>query len=347
MRYLVYLFYCLLVLVVGFFLAEGVARLLGYRPYRTGRPSISVEPGGRLYRKHPTLGFAHLPGSFTIALASCYRFQATHGDDGLRITRPAGSSLASRDTQQIWVFGCSFTYGWCLNDAETYPWLLQERFPSFEVVNFGTEGYGTIQSLIQLKEALAEGRNPPALLIVAYVSLHDMRNCGFRIWRKGLIPSMDLGEIFLPMASLDHVGNLQYAYIKLDYKPLPFMDRFAFVHRLEESYNKWEERSRNGHQVTKSILGKINRICRDQKIVPVVAGLSWDKRTAEVLQYCRSLGMFTIDIAIDYTRPENNNLPHDGHPNAKTNREYARRLGDYLEERVLPKLSGQEKHGPE
>src|SRR3989442_4574849 len=31
----------------------------------------------------------------------------------------------------------------------SYPWLLQEKFPNYDVVNFGVMGYGTVQSLIQ------------------------------------------------------------------------------------------------------------------------------------------------------------------------------------------------------
>lgn len=341
MRYLLYLGYCLLVLVAAFFLAEGVVRLLGNRPYENKALRFSsVEPGGRLYQRHPTLGFAHFPGRYTLTLPSGFKFQVTHGNDGLRITHPPGNKPAAADPKQIWIFGCSFTYGLCLNDPETYPWLLQERFPDFLVVNFGVGGYGTIQSLIQLKEALAAGRKPPAVLIIAYVNLHDMRNCGFRSWRKGLIPHLELGETLFPHASLDREGNLQYAYVKWDYAPLPFMDRCAFLHRLETAYNRWEDRSRHGRLVAQAIFREINRICRDQNIVPVMADLTWDRKTGEMLEYCRSLGMFPVDISLDFTHPDNNFLPHDGHPNARANREYARRLGDFLQERVLPQMAG-------
>jgi hypothetical protein len=264
----------------------------------------------------------------------------THGDDGLRITHPPRNKPAAADPKQIWIFGCSFTYGLCLNDPDTYPWLLQERFPDFEVVNFGVGGYGTIQSLIQLKEALAAGRKPPAVLIIAYVNLHDLRNCGFRSWRKGLIPHLELGETFFPHADLDREGNLQYAYVKWDYAPLPFMDRCAFLHRLETAYNRWEDRSRHGRLVAQAIFREINRICRDHQIIPVLADLTWDRKTGEMLEYCRSLGMFGVDISLDFTHPDNNFLPHDGHPNARANREYARRLGDFLQERVMPQLAG-------
>lgn len=327
---------------MAFFLAEGAVRFLGYRPYQPEGGISSVEPGGRLYRVHPTLGFAHLPGRFTITLAGGYRFQATHGTDGLRLTRPLESPQAAGSSKEIWIFGCSFTYGFSLNDAETFPWLLQERFPDWRVVNFGAGGYGTIQSLIQLKEALTGGRKPPAVLIVAYGSFHDMRNCGYRLWRKSLIHHAAFGEVFLPQAGLDRQGNLTYARVKLDYAPFPFMDRSAFIHRLEEAYNRREASSLEGHQVSRALLGEINRICRERQIVPVVAGLMWDKKTALVLEHCRSQGMFTVDIAVDFTRPENNLLPYDGHPNARANREYARRLGDYLQEKVLPQLAATE-----
>jgi hypothetical protein len=50
--------------------------------------------------------------------------------------------------------------------------------------------------------------------------------------------------------------------------------------------------------------------------------------------------MFGVDISLDFTHPDNNFLPHDGHPNARANREYARRLGDFLQERVMPQLAG-------
>ena len=326
--------------MVGFFLAEGVTRLQGYRPYRhIGSGITSVEPGGRLYRKHPTLGYANLPGKLTITLKTGLKFQVNNGNDGLRITRPPGTALASVDPKQMWIFGGSFTYGFCLNDAETYPWLLQERFPNFEVVNFGVGGYGTLQSLIQLQEALAGGRTPPALLIVAYAVFHNMRNCCHRIYWKNLIPSMDLEEIYLPRASVDQNGKLICKYVKLEYTPFPFMDRFALLNRLETAYNVWEDRLPEGLQTAKAIFREINRICRHRQIVPVVASLTPDKITRKVLEYCRGLGMFTTDISVDITRPENICYPYDNHPNAKTNREYARRLGDFLQGKVLPHLA--------
>src|SRR5262249_10125369 len=66
------------------------------------------------------------------------------------------------------VFGCSFTYGWLVNDAETYPYLLQAALPEYRIVNFAVPGYGNVQSLLQFKRALATHANKPALALFTY-----------------------------------------------------------------------------------------------------------------------------------------------------------------------------------
>jgi len=56
--------------------------------------------------------------------------------------RATASELRPRE-QQVVVIGGSLTQGWGLSDAETYPWRLQERLDTVEVVKYGTSGYGT------------------------------------------------------------------------------------------------------------------------------------------------------------------------------------------------------------
>jgi hypothetical protein len=55
------------------------------------------------------------------------------------------------------------------------------------VINFGVGGYGTIQALIQLKEAPAGSRTSPAIFIIAFPYFQEGRNRGYRIWRKSII----------------------------------------------------------------------------------------------------------------------------------------------------------------
>jgi hypothetical protein len=331
----VYFFCFLLLAVIAFGVGELLARILGYRPYLPIYQKITVEPGGHFYRRHPTLGYAHLPGRFRVTLQDGYVFHVTHASDGLRITHPpAAGNMKTRPA--IWIFGCSLTHGWSLNDEETYPWLLQKRFPEYEFVNFGVGGYGTLHSLIQLQEAL-KSRRKPELIIVAYASFHDLRSLGSRAYQKGNMPHVNyLGsEVVSVLKGRLGAGNkLTYKIVKPDYAPLPLMDHFALLNCLDRAYNLVEIRLLKGQELSKAIFREISLICQKQRIVLVVAGLTQNRKTADLLQYCRNLGMFATDASVDFTLPGNNNWPHDSHPSAKANRQYAQKIGDFLLNKV-------------
>ncbi len=104
-----------------------------------------------------------------MTLNGAYVFTATNLANTLRITHPLATYPAPDAKKEIWIFGDSVTYGWSVNDEETFPWLLQEKFPDYEVVNFGVQGYSTLNSLIQLREALQNGKKPK-LVILSYAS---------------------------------------------------------------------------------------------------------------------------------------------------------------------------------
>jgi hypothetical protein len=54
-----------------------------------------------------------------------------------------------------------------------------------------------------------------------------------------------------------------------------------------------------------------------------------------MLDWARAAGLRVVDIAVPLTEPGNTNAPHDGHPSAKANQVYAKRLVTFLRE-VLP-----------
>src|SRR5690348_11716232 len=65
---------CLLIFGVLVSVAEGIVRLNGWVPYRVSNAAIEVNPGGKWFIKHPTLGYSHIPGKFNVALGSRYSF---------------------------------------------------------------------------------------------------------------------------------------------------------------------------------------------------------------------------------------------------------------------------------
>lgn len=313
-------------------IAEGAARIIGYRPWVTTQLDVVVEPGGRLYSPNPILGYTALPGRFRVTIDGAYSFNITNLDNTLRVTHPLGASSGKTG---IWIFGDSITYGWSVNDKDTYPWLLQEKLPDYEVINFGVNGYGTLQNLIQLREALKNG-NRPKVVVLAYASWDDVRNTFIRGRRKMLAPAARLGPVNQPYAQLDGSGKLNVQIGSQEYRPIPLMNYSAFIHALEESYDRYEERHSHSHEITKAIIKEFADLCRAQGVELVVAGLTSDPTTSDTLNYCKGQGLKTADIWIDFQNiKENNNLPYDSHPSALAHRQYAQKLEYFLRQDVL------------
>ena len=101
---------------------------------------IVIEPGGKYQAPDPVLGFRPLPGSYIGLFDHRDVWHFTNLPDTTRITRPVEAYTDTSRGPGIWVFGCSFVQGCGLSDTDTFPWKIQERFPAYDVVNFGVGG---------------------------------------------------------------------------------------------------------------------------------------------------------------------------------------------------------------
>ena len=313
--------------------AEIVLRVAGYKPWQIPNVDVAVEPKGNFFTKDSELGYKHLPGKFKVTLNGNYSFNATHLNNSLRITHPLNTYNQFSQKPEIWIFGCSFTYGWSLNDSETYPWLLQEKLPKYEIVNFGVNGYGTLHSLIQFKEALKQA-NKPKIAVIAYARFHNRRNTLLRSRRKEVVAWKKLGILFHPDARLNGENNFTYSMAKIEYREFPLMRVSALSHFLEVIYNKFfEENYYRSHEVSKAIIEEFNRVAEAKGVKLVVVGIN--SGSAKMLQELSQEGIPTADISVDLKIPANNNLPHDSHPSAIANRQYAEKLEGFLQDTVL------------
>src|SRR5882724_10660358 len=314
--------------------AELLARLTGIQPWAKADLQSHVTPGGRLFTPHPTRGYAHLPGAFVVTLHDGYSFTMTHLPSGLRITHPLATSTDTQSKPEIWIMGCSFTHGWSLNDQDTYPWLLQDRLPEYEVVNYGVEGYGTLHALLQLREALTMQR-PPRVVVYAYASLHDERNTFLRNRRKTIAPWNGLGPLLQPHVWLDRHGHLRSAMATVEYTEFPLMRHSAFVHFLEMTYNQLEDTWIHSQQVSQRLLLEMAELTNQYHTEFILATIAEDARTREMLAFAQAKGLMGVDISVDSTRPEYTNQPHDSHPSSLANAHYAERLETFLRTEVL------------
>jgi len=87
------------------------------------------------------------------------------------------------------------------------------------------------------------------------------------------------------------------------------------------------------HDVSKAIIEEFNRVAEANNIKLVVAGIN--AGSAKMLDELSQEGIATVDISVDLKVPGNNNLPHDIHPSATANRQYAEKLDGFLQGTVL------------
>lgn len=328
-----FLYATYLLILAGVFLAsaEFALRQMGVKPWQMREVNIQVDPGGRFFTKHPSLGYTHIPGQYKVTLDSDYSFQVSHLPNTLRITHPLASYDGSNQKPEIWVFGCSFTYGWSLNDEQTYPWLLQERLPEYEIINFGVNGYGTMHSLIQLRQAL-ESTKPPKVVVLAYADFHDERNTFIRMWRKMVAPMNKLGPLAQPYARLGSDGNLRYSLAEVEYTAFPLMGHSALVHFLEGLWNRAEHKLHRSHKVSEALVMEMASLARKHNVKFVLASIAPDRR---MLEFTKQNGIPGVDISVDISIGEYNNLPHDSHPSAIANKKYADKLESFLKSECL------------
>lgn len=326
--------YALFLTAVVMGAGELFARWKGFRAWHSQKHKVEIKPEGGLYRVHPKYGYTGKTGTFTLRENDSLSFTVTHDSLGHRITHPPLIQDSSATKKpEIWVFGCSFTHGWGVNDSETYPWLLQAKFPEFEVVNFGMDGFGTLQSVMQLEEAIRL-RGSPEWVILAYGSFHDQRNVLSRAWEKSVGAFDVLEGMEYPFARLDPAGELVIDKRELAYEPWPLQSQLAFVHYLESEDNAREEQELEHHQVTDILISWFTARCQEYMASLVLAGIYQQDRTTEVLANAASHSVITVDMSLPPNDPRYRILPSDGHPNALAHQYYA----DTLAKVIIPFL---------
>lgn len=88
--------------------------------------------------------------------------------NGFRITP---DNYSNTNKKRIAVFGCSYVYGYGLNDNETFPWLLS-KYTHRKVYNLGIVASGAQQMLINLQSD-AFNKKLQNVDIFIYVYMHD------------------------------------------------------------------------------------------------------------------------------------------------------------------------------
>jgi len=255
------------------------------------------------------LGYQMLPGTYynEIKIYDIFKpgwryrsWNAIINDDRTRFT---GKKVGF---PEINIYGCSFTFGYALDDKETYPHILQDSMPRFNVRNFGMNGYGNLHYLIQLKRYL-EWKQTPKYAIFNYIPFHMDRNVASSSWLK-LLNTQYEDSYKYPRGTVDN-GILNISMVDIEKKPKHY----------EPSYT-------DKFHVTLHIFAEIEKTCRQNDIMPVIlTAVNGDS----VVTACQELGFKIIGIP-DFLIPEYQLYPFDGHTNYEANKEIAEAIKNFI-----------------
>lgn len=305
-------------------------RSIGFRPWKPINYLITITPDSKLARASTSLGYEHFPGKFNVTLPTGYKFKLTHWTDSSRATRmnEEQESNTGNLKNEIWILGGSYTHGWSVDDEDTFPWLIQDELPKYNISNFGVTGYGTLQSYFQLLNSLK--RKQPKIVILNYCDFDAARNIGARSHRRAVV---NYGYVphgpFLssPYASIDKFGNLKVLQSDETFLEFPFMRHLALSHFIESTYTKKRIQTRLKKEVTHRIIDLIQKLSIEHSFTFVLTNMT---RSIDMQDYCTQNGIHNADISIDLNLPENRNRPHDFHPSVLAHQIYAYKLTTIL-----------------
>lgn len=285
---------------------------------------VFVYPNKPLSLPHPIYGRFPNAGEFDLTITVPqtpipYRFSVRTDLEGYRTT--SADPAAHDGLPEIWIFGCSFTWGMPLDNEKTFPWLLQRRFGGIAVRNYAVYAFGTVHALLQMREFLDNRkREPPAVAVFDYCSFHRKRNVAAPSWLRPetITPKFDW-EMRHPRASIE--GDR----LRID------LVSFRVPDDAEDP--PIDEQNR----VTMAIFRELAEECNRHGIKPVLGVQSLGDGQDPVPEYCREeLGFTVVDMMVDIREPRFNVLPYNRHPSAAAHRIYADRLGPVLEELLSP-----------
>jgi hypothetical protein len=205
-------------------------------------------------------------------------------------------------------------------------------FTTYEVVNFGVAGYSTVQSLIQVREALQGGKKPE-IAVLTYGSWQDERNCLARTWIKHIITygATLKKNARLPCVKIGRDNEPVFLYKKFKYHPTFLPRHSALVNLLDQKYNQLQWRLCRSNEVSRATIREFARICKDNGVILLVTGLIEGPATCGIIEHCRDNGIMAADISVDRTVPAN--VGKDGnHPSPVANERFAEKLGGMIRE---------------
>jgi len=316
---------------------------VGRVAYHELRPNVRHEYYKPFIQPDPVLGYKNVPGEHVVRIkrrSQTWEFRATINQDGYR--RTSGRAVETTDPIQIWLFGCSYVWGFPLNDEDTIPWLLQVDLPHARVRSLACNSYGNVQALLQLQDAEKRAERLPDIAVFFYNPFHKRRNIADPAWLRSTwdaqksVESVDryqlgkcaragFGERGIgkcARAGLDERGNFTILLVPRTPTPIGETTEPNEYFRVK---------------MTNTIFFRLASFCKTHGITAIFAIQSKEQHD-EVISYTSHLTGFRVaDISFDLD--ENGGYkyrckPFDSHPNRLAHREYEKRLLPFVKQSI-------------
>src|SRR6266540_392738 len=251
-------------LVFSLLVGEAALRTFGYEPRRLALNTSFWSTGWAAMDEE--LGWRNREGSFRSAEPG--HALMSFESDGRR----HDPSSKVPDLPKVVVVGCSFTQGEGVPDDQPYPHLVNLALPGFEVINYGTGGYGTYQSLLRLRAYFRSPHPPTPLVLYGYTSHHITRNVATTDW-VSMLTTRDGRYLMPPHVRAAGDGIREYTSRPVELWPLEQRSALvALAHKAAMNTSlhvRWSER----FAVTQQVLRDMNTIARANKSSLTVIGL--------------------------------------------------------------------------
>ncbi|OGV55842.1 MAG: hypothetical protein A2017_07515 [Lentisphaerae bacterium GWF2_44_16] len=232
--------------------------------------------------------------------------------------------------RKIYTMGCSFTYGFGVDDPKTYPAVLQRLLgKEFQVINLSGCAYSTYQNLLKL-EKLLEGDSQPELIIYGFHS-NILERSIFNLERA------QVHKGFKMPSCVSKKGRL------IRRKPHPYWifplsGRSVLFSKAELHYNRFFSGPQDDSTKMTTemhLLLLMNQRCAKKRIRFFVYELSCSNRlTGEWRGEMMKSGLLWSSSGLDIEKiPERwNLLPYDRHPNSGAHEHWAKQLNGLIRE---------------
>ena len=320
----------LLSLALTIALSEVLLRAAGFQPWVYSGKDVN-EP--TMHEPDPVLGWQNKAGSYLVPPyhPSGQAIQITLLENGQRRT---GVNSTADAREELVLVGDSLTQGWAISDHETYAWKLQKRFPFLKVLNYGTGGYGSYQSLLMLERELP-GLTRPKFVLYGFIDHHEIRNCAAGEWLQALSSHSRRAHVDVPFVTFDAKKGL-VRHSPERYPSWPFRESFASVKVLESAYMKIKtmQRCLQRRLTTEQILLQMNRVSEayDATFIAVLLRVG-NGMKEHYINFLRGKKIQVFDCVDNISDTDEMKVPGEGHPNGAMNTLWAECISARLKER--------------